>query len=326
MRLGRDPANDLALLADPKIPRSHAELRDRDGQWILVDLGSSNGTRVNDRRVEQHPLRDGDRIQLGRTTIIFTTDDDPNPTETDTRALAKVPDLSERERQILALVALGLTDRQVGQRLFISPSTVRSHLDRIGKKTGTPTPGRAHTTGPRPRSRRLNPCVRDSARIRSKLGNLAHTCSGVLPLSGPLRIRQNHSHAIESGTWQLTRGAPTRRGGHTDGTPDPLARRDHGRLFRPCPGATREHPGREGTRVASIRCEPASTRASSTTTSGATSTRPTARCSPSRSDRRPVPTTTFVSTPRARCTPRSSATPRRTTAPPASRTSTTTIS
>ncbi len=136
VRLGRDPANDLALQADPKISRAHAELRDRDGQWILVDLGSSNGTKVNDRRVEQHPLRHGDRIQLGRTTILFTTDDDPNPTEPDTRALAKAPDLSERERQILALVALGLTDRQIGQRLFISPSTVRSHLDRIGKKTG----------------------------------------------------------------------------------------------------------------------------------------------------------------------------------------------
>ena len=136
VRLGRDPANDVALLTDSKISRSHAELRDRDGQWILVDLGSSNGTKVNDRRIEQHPLRDGDRIQLGRTTILFTAEDDPNPTETDTRALAKAPDLSERERQILALVPRGLTDREIGQRLFISPSTVRSHLDRIGKKTG----------------------------------------------------------------------------------------------------------------------------------------------------------------------------------------------
>lgn len=136
IKVGRDPVNDLTLLGDPKISRSHAELRDRSGQWILVDLGSSNGTKVNDRRIDQHPLRDGDRIQLGRTTILFTTDEDPNPTETDARALAKTPDLSERERQILALVAGGLTDRQIGERLFISASTVRSHLDRISKKTG----------------------------------------------------------------------------------------------------------------------------------------------------------------------------------------------
>ena len=136
VKLGRDPANDLALLGDPKISRAHAELRDRDGQWMVIDLGSSNGTRVNDRPIEQHPLRDGDRIQLGRTVIVFAAAEDPNPTEPDTRSLAKVPDLSERERQILGFVAHGLTDREIGERLFISPSTVRSHLDRIGKKTG----------------------------------------------------------------------------------------------------------------------------------------------------------------------------------------------
>jgi pSer/pThr/pTyr-binding forkhead associated (FHA) protein len=136
VRLGRDPANDLTLLGDPKVSRSHAELRDRDGQWMLIDLDSSNGTKVNDRVIEQHPLRDGDRIQLGRTTIVFAADDDPNPTEPDTRVLTKIPDLSERELQILSFVAGGLTDREIGERLFISPSTVRSHLDRIGKKTG----------------------------------------------------------------------------------------------------------------------------------------------------------------------------------------------
>lgn len=134
--LGRDSANDLAFLGDPKISRAHAELRDRDGQWIVVDLGSSNGTKVNDRPIEQHPLRDGDRIQLGRTVIVFAAEEDPNPTEPDTRSVTKVPDLSERERQILGFVALGLTDREIGARLFISPSTVRSHLDRVGKKTG----------------------------------------------------------------------------------------------------------------------------------------------------------------------------------------------
>ena len=52
------------------------------------------------------------------------------------RGPSKGAELSERERQILALVARGLTDRQIGERLFISTSTVRSHLDRISKKTG----------------------------------------------------------------------------------------------------------------------------------------------------------------------------------------------
>ena len=44
--------------------------------------------------------------------------------------------LSARERQIVALVAEGATDRQIGERLFISLRTVGSHLDRIRDKTG----------------------------------------------------------------------------------------------------------------------------------------------------------------------------------------------
>jgi DNA-binding CsgD family transcriptional regulator len=126
----------LALTDDLKVSRTHAELQLRDGQWILIDLGSSNGSKVNKRRIEQHPLRDGDLIQLGRTTIVYVGGDDPNATEADTVTRAKLPDLSGRERQVLTLIARGLTDREIGDELFISASTVRSHLDRIGEKTG----------------------------------------------------------------------------------------------------------------------------------------------------------------------------------------------
>ena len=136
LTIGRDASNDLVLLDDPKVSRSHAELQLRDEQWILQDLGSSNGTRVNQRRVQRHPLRDGDRIQLGSTTVLYRADGDPHATEADTGALAKGPELSARELQVLALIAQGLTDKEIGERLFISASTVRSHLDRISDKTG----------------------------------------------------------------------------------------------------------------------------------------------------------------------------------------------
>ena len=44
--------------------------------------------------------------------------------------------LSEREREILALLAGGATDAQIAGRLFLSINTVRSHLERIRDKTG----------------------------------------------------------------------------------------------------------------------------------------------------------------------------------------------
>jgi DNA-binding CsgD family transcriptional regulator len=44
--------------------------------------------------------------------------------------------LSARERELVALVALGRTDAQIAAQLYISIRTVRSHLDRIRDKTG----------------------------------------------------------------------------------------------------------------------------------------------------------------------------------------------
>ncbi len=45
--------------------------------------------------------------------------------------------LSVREREIMALLAGGATDAQIAKRLFVTPNTVRTHLDRIRDKTGT---------------------------------------------------------------------------------------------------------------------------------------------------------------------------------------------
>ena len=134
--IGRDSANDIVFLNDSMVSRSHAEVQFRDGRWLLLDLGSRNGTIVNGRRVRQHPLKDGDRIQCGDNVFEFIAVDDPNVTEMNqavTRASSK---LSKRERQVVELVVEGLTDREIGDRLFISTSTVRSHLDRVAEKTG----------------------------------------------------------------------------------------------------------------------------------------------------------------------------------------------
>jgi pSer/pThr/pTyr-binding forkhead associated (FHA) protein len=134
--IGRDAVNDVVLDADPEVSRVHAELRHRDGQWLAVDLGSRNGTTVNGRPVGRHPLRDGDRLRLGATTLTFVAGVDTHATEVSPGAPAHGPALSDRERQVLALVADGRTDRDIADELVISVSTVRSHLDRVREKTG----------------------------------------------------------------------------------------------------------------------------------------------------------------------------------------------
>jgi hypothetical protein len=68
--LGRSRACDV-YVADVNVSRRHAELQQEGATYWIVDLGSTNGTAVNGKRIERERLRDGDRITLGSTEIVF---------------------------------------------------------------------------------------------------------------------------------------------------------------------------------------------------------------------------------------------------------------
>lgn len=68
LRIGRDPGSGLRLNHET-VSRVHAELRHQGGTWVLRDLGSTNGTTVNGRRVVGAAVvREGDQIGFGRVT------------------------------------------------------------------------------------------------------------------------------------------------------------------------------------------------------------------------------------------------------------------
>ena len=69
--LGRSRECDC-VFADPNISRKHAELRrSSNGDWQVVDLGSTNGVKVNGRKVESSRLSPGDEVSLGTTYFTF---------------------------------------------------------------------------------------------------------------------------------------------------------------------------------------------------------------------------------------------------------------
>lgn len=70
--IGREKGNTIQL-HDTEVSRYHVELRWDQGRLELVDLGSSNGTFVNSQLVRRHVLSSGDRVQVGRTLMIFTS-------------------------------------------------------------------------------------------------------------------------------------------------------------------------------------------------------------------------------------------------------------
>jgi Domain of unknown function (DUF1707)/FHA domain len=69
--IGREPACDM-MLADKTVSRWHASLVNAEGGWLLDDLGSTNGTRVNGWRVcEPTPVRPGDFVSFGAAIFVI---------------------------------------------------------------------------------------------------------------------------------------------------------------------------------------------------------------------------------------------------------------
>jgi len=73
-KLGKSPSIDgtsrLVTLRDEYVSRDHAMIRTEPEGLVIEDLGSTNGTYVNDQRAERAVLKAGDRIRLGRTDFL----------------------------------------------------------------------------------------------------------------------------------------------------------------------------------------------------------------------------------------------------------------
>jgi len=68
--IGRSPECDL-VINDPSASRVHAWLEPQGGSWKLIDNNSTNGTYLNERRIKEQLLTNGDQIRIGTTIIVF---------------------------------------------------------------------------------------------------------------------------------------------------------------------------------------------------------------------------------------------------------------
>jgi signal transduction histidine kinase len=126
--IGREAGN-LVKLDDHEVSRRHAEIRRVGEGFILGDLKSSNGTFVNDVKVERVELSSGDRIRIGRSVLFFSGDgrEPPNQTVVDIVPAAVGADHSRivrsmREEDSIALAA----PAEEGQNRWLSRA--RSNL------------------------------------------------------------------------------------------------------------------------------------------------------------------------------------------------------
>lgn len=67
---GRHP-DSIIFLDDITVSRRHAEVRTVEGGYVVMDVGSLNGTYLNRQRVEKADLHDGDELQIGTFKLLF---------------------------------------------------------------------------------------------------------------------------------------------------------------------------------------------------------------------------------------------------------------
>jgi Nif-specific regulatory protein len=104
--LGRAPTNRI-VLKDDLCSREHAEVSHSGGRWRVRDLGSLNGTRVNNTRLEtEHELTPRDDVHLGRTHLLFVDD------------MNQLPDLPSPRPDGEETVAIR---KRLGQTRFLTP-------------------------------------------------------------------------------------------------------------------------------------------------------------------------------------------------------------
>jgi predicted component of type VI protein secretion system len=114
VRIGRSPANDVALDWDREVSRDHARLEHDGTGWALVDDGSRNGSFVDGERVlGRRRLQDAQIIRLGRTVLLYRTSG--VPATRPAPALGATVDapheataqLTAHERELLTALAAG---------------------------------------------------------------------------------------------------------------------------------------------------------------------------------------------------------------------------
>lgn len=134
--LGRGAKNDI-VLDDSLVSRVHAILMRRGGVYLLEDLGSHNGTYINDERLMgiRH-VQHGDRIGVGKSRIMFEDPGQLTDEKTEISAGSEFAPaaFTQRQIQVLRLMARGLSNKQIGERLFVSERTAKAYVSSIFEK------------------------------------------------------------------------------------------------------------------------------------------------------------------------------------------------
>ena len=118
MSLGRDASNPIRL-HDTEVSRRHAEIRPLDTGYQLVDVGSVNGTFVNNQKIQRMHLRPGDHIAIGQSVLVFSASQSETAIQSD--VLAEQINLITRADVELSSAIISTIGEEEGSRILLQP-------------------------------------------------------------------------------------------------------------------------------------------------------------------------------------------------------------
>jgi DNA-binding CsgD family transcriptional regulator len=143
--VGRN-ARAQIVIENATVSRRHAQLVLVDGQISIEDLGSSNGTFVNERPIQQSPLLLGDWVRFGGIVCAIASsplrhhelnNEEPTRRGPQTkRAQQPLPELTATQQEIAQLMAMGRSEAEIAMVLHRSPHTIHTHVKAIFQRLG----------------------------------------------------------------------------------------------------------------------------------------------------------------------------------------------
>lgn len=125
--LGRSPERANVIVSAPSVSGCHCSMVQTDGVWILKDLGSTNGTRLNGKKISEAKVSRGDTVSLGDFSLVFESDCVSAKTGASDAPGSKIEKGDESDTSAAAEADAGEPDEQIESKpMKIEPMSANS--------------------------------------------------------------------------------------------------------------------------------------------------------------------------------------------------------
>ena len=122
--VGRDGTNRIRL-HDTEVSRRHAEFRTQEDGCVLADVGSANGTFVNNERITEVRLKPGDHVAFGQTLLVYSSGSHSGPVSASDDLADKISLITRPDLELSSAIIKSIGEAE-GSRLLAKPEEAAS--------------------------------------------------------------------------------------------------------------------------------------------------------------------------------------------------------